>query len=532
MVDIYADAARTTLVDGGQLIENKKYYVDFGGYSNNEPIEIILQSGLDSAISWIPGNSIAELKITNYIGKASIDGANYDIRSNKFLRELSGSDQLSLLAKEIEGMSAGITLSADSPSIANRLLDWEDPSSSDLHQFNYFYQLFFTPLDGLNALELFNSIRSHPHFEYATTSRKEFIWNSRKIDHRFVSRLLMSKSDVVDLSTSPGLSSSVSNALRSNVTGHVSAPLHLEHTRQILSYDTQENRFVKHFFQHIESLCRRVEAAYSKSSLLTFRCQKLLPAVRQCLSDPFFAEIGDINSIPTQSTVLKYRHGYKETAEHYVKSMLGVLPDFDDIAQGITAELKDVATIYEIWCYYIVAKAVLGEEMFLEESRTIIEDGELLFETTLSNDTFSISYNRSFARAKKESYSLTFRPDICITHKSSGSVAVLDAKYKVQFVLDEKREIKSTKYKSDDVHKMHTYVDSIDNCDSAVVLYVGEEFRFFQRGDFSQVHKGASSISTLMGVGVIPLIPGIENVEFEAYIAKLVGELSNNSGSI
>ncbi len=67
-------------------------------------------------------------------------------------------------------------------------------------------------------------------------------------------------------------------------------------------------------------------------------------------------------------------------------------------------------------------------------------------------------------------------------------------------------------FKSEDIHKMHTYRDAIRACRGAYVLYPGSETRIFSL-------DGARDLD---GVGAIPCAINGENLDFKEIVGRLV----------
>ncbi len=124
----------------------------------------------------------------------------------------------------------------------------------------------------------------------------------------------------------------------------------------------------------------------------------------------------------------------------------------------------------------------------------------------------------SFSRSKEQgrrSYSVPLRPDIALcvpapAAREGRAFHLMDAKFKLTrvkavFAHDgddaEKTRQETSRFKRDDLYKMHTYRDAIPTARSVLVLYPGEEQRFFDIGE--QLTGG-----TRVGVGAMPLRPG------------------------
>lgn len=513
MPRIYEDPNLDVLIDEGRLTENVQYYIDWGALSEPQILEILQLSGLSAFTDWVPGNRVATLKITNYIGSILLGGRLFDVRSPKFLSGLSGQEQVDRLVKEIEEIASGISFSPSSPSLLSRDFDWDKPSASILHEFNYYYQTVFALKHEVRLSTLLEQIKAHPSVIYKEHVVDDYIWNVRASNRKILRSFVASSGPTIELERCKGIFEAhpVKKALEKH--GVSKVPLKVVNPRQLLSYDTIENQLVRYILERIEVVSRLVSQRFgSDYPDIEFRARKLNFEMHKHLSDPFFLDVSNLKAMPTQSAVLLYRHGYKEIYEHFQKSRLRVLPIFEALLDDMNIALRDIATIYEIWCFYKVASMILGDEIVMESCGDRLADGELFYETVLSNEHYEVAYNKSFLRSAEMSYSLTLRPDISVTSKETGVISAFDAKYRVNNILDRNSEIVTRKYNSSDIHKMHTYVDAISSCRSSIALYVGDIFAFFQKQDFGKIYADTSDEFDLDGVGVLPLVPGEEGI--------------------
>ncbi|MEB0014541.1 hypothetical protein QN416_23375, partial [Glaciimonas sp. Cout2] len=85
--------------------------------------------------------------------------------------------------------------------------------------------------------------------------------------------------------------------------------------------------------------------------------------------------------------------------------------------------------------------------------------------------------------------------------------------------------------KADDLQKMHCYVDAIEGTQCAIVMYPGTDFVFFPKDRSAAIAKHAAELTSLEGVGAIPLLPGEGGwkLEFDEAMGKLK-KLGFNSG--
>lgn len=85
-------------------------------------------------------------------------------------------------------------------------------------------------------------------------------------------------------------------------------------------------------------------------------------------------------------------------------------------------------------------------------------------------------YNKTFKKdSDYYSYSVKLRPDytLSISFAEKTFLIHFDAKYKL--------DIKSEDYKNQDVVKMHSYKDAIEDTIAAYVLYPGRKRKYFMK---------------------------------------------------
>jgi predicted component of viral defense system (DUF524 family) len=117
------------------------------------------------------------------------------------------------------------------------------------------------------------------------------------------------------------------------------------------------------------------------------------------------------------------------------------------------------------------------------------------------------------------------RPDATVIIKTKENTVklIFDAKYKV----DQKNRLEKNELhvKQEDIHKMHTYVDAIENALFSFVVYPGTEFYFFERNINSPTRKSIDEIQSFDGVGAIPLTP--DNIEQYRQLDLLAIKIKN-----
>jgi predicted component of viral defense system (DUF524 family) len=401
------------------------------------------------------------------------------------------------------------------------------------------YLLDSTPsLDEITGL-----ISARPHRKIETETRKCLI---DEIDHFDVSLVLALFSDPGKMAVlGPGhplLSSPLARLIHER-TGKNHYPSEAMKIRKYHTFDTNENRFVKHFLQEISKRLDSIETAlggrsgsYLNPDILS-STRVLKQKVRYFLADPMWADVGWMNFVPAQSTVLQRRDGYRHLFRLY--SLLQLITRYQFQIKDFRSliEIKDVPTLFEYWCFFLV-KDIIERKLKQKGLSTIVpySETEQVVREGVGieyEDNITLLYNASFhgsAGVDPEhtdisgyqtsgSYSHILRPDIVIT-KNNKTKLILDAKYKgkngdVGFYGDEKNG-SIISYKKEDLDKMHAYRDALKDVFGAFALYPGNEM---------VIYPSHQADNPFQGVGALPLKPvsgGKPNPEHFANLTKAI----------
>ena len=127
---------------------------------------------------------------------------------------------------------------------------------------------------------------------------------------------------------------------------------------QIQSNDTQENRFLKYALQQITSkydaLKKRIETIRNYSVEQKEQMDKMLQTLKHLGTHPFFRTVGKFKGFNQESLILQRAIGYSQVYRTW--NMLKRAYSLND---GIyRLQSKDIATLYEIWCFIEVSHIV------------------------------------------------------------------------------------------------------------------------------------------------------------------------------
>lgn len=143
---------------------------------------------------------------------------------------------------------------------------------------------------------------------------------------------------------------------------HRKEPVYLYRVEQhILSNDTQENRFLKFALHQIskryEDLRQRIEAVKTASGTMKSAMLATSETLKRLQHHPFFRTIGRFKGINQESMVLQKATGYSQVYRTW-----NLLRRAYSLNDGLyRLQTKDIATLYEIWCFIEVSHIVKAQ---------------------------------------------------------------------------------------------------------------------------------------------------------------------------
>lgn len=323
---------------------------------------------------------------------------------------------------------------------------------------------------------------------------------------------------------------------------------------QIQSNDTQENRFLKYALQQVTSkydaLKKRIETIKNYSAEQKEQMDKMLQTLKHLGCHPFFRAVGKFKGFNQESLILQRATGYSQVYRTW--NMLRRAYSLND---GIyRLQSKDIATLYEIWCFIEVSHIVRdqlgltqddldhqnrmemngiftwelgkGEHSKILFKKDNVELAELMYNpkhTETDNDITGI--NNMVARTVPQ------KPDIVLQltkndlHQDLKMTYLFDAKYRISG-----KDSKGVDTPPDDaINQMHRYRDAIyyKEYDSAPLKkeVIGGYILFPGDGDTAdiEVSKFYKTIAEV-NIGAFPLRPKDErNRELlEHFIKELI----------
>lgn len=367
-------------------------------------------------------------------------------------------------------------------------------------------------------------ILARPHERLADERSDRPIWAADRIDARTLIELASRPVERIRVPLDSPLARSPIALLPGGV------PVRVRVSRSIPTTDTLENRFVATVLDRCLAIVRGVAAHAARGSHpamapLRTEAVQLAGALERWRLHRVLEDLRPLRRLPTTSTVLRGRPGYRDVLRLYA-DLLGRTRIVPPSAAIRIVGLRDIATLYEWWCYFQVVSAVsdtLGPPIRMDPAAPTWQGPELRYGLTAQfPESVRVEFNRSFSRSqagKHRSYSVTLRPDILV--ETPQGRHIFDAKFAFEplgssFGEDdddnEDESITSRAWRAH-IHKMHTYRDALEWVGSVRVLYPGSTEDWYQAGP-----HGARQ-----GVGSLPLRVG--NVEDSSVLRSLVKEL-------
>ena len=337
------------------------------------------------------------------------------------------------------------------------------------------------------------------------------------------------------------------------------------------TYDTMENRFVKHTLIHIGKRLNSIISTVLNSSqeYLSIRHRQIWidyqNSLRKLAKHPFFRSIGRFDGLRQESLVLQSRNGYQQIYKDWLKLKRGI--DFYDGAANIGT--LQIWEIYELWCFIKMKRLVaevIGinpnmpdhEELITEPKGTLLNPFtnsslehivEYRYPKATENDSIerrrlldmhdgdivTLHYQHTFNRTSGNhddgmginTATTEQRPDIVLNIRKDSGETVLtylyDAKYRVindrrldrdfeQQDIDEETSMPGGDYPpTDAINQMHRYRDAIYYSKEEPYRskeIIGGYILFPGRGNDEYIKQRYYSESIRsVNIGAFPLLP-------------------------
>jgi len=324
----------------------------------------------------------------------------------------------------------------------------------------------------------------------------------------------------------------------------------------IQSNDTQENRFLKYALGQIatkyEVLKRRIEAIKNISKSLKQEMDEMEKTLTHLKRNPFFRTVGRFKGLTQESLVLQRATGYSQIYRTW--QLLRRAYSLNDGMYKLQS--KDIATLYEIWCFIEVSHIVrdqLGFDVDIDHRNRMEMNGVFTWELGKGEhsrilfhkdgvELAELVYNPKYTEKENDSISMEHlvvptvpqKPDIVLQltkddiEKGMKMTYLFDAKYRI----NDKTDAGVDTPPDDAINQMHRYRDAIyykknKNGDSSLKKEViGGYILFPGNGTPIEVAKAKFQQSLdEVNIGAFPLRPN--DVENRKLLEQFIEELIN-----
>lgn len=317
---------------------------------------------------------------------------------------------------------------------------------------------------------------------------------------------------------------------------------------QHTTHNTIENRFLKHTLQMIQkrysALAKRV-LELNISDPEKERIKTTADTLQHLVRNPFFRTIGKFEGLKQESLILQRDVNYSK-----VYRTSAILRKSFNLNDGLyRMETKDIATLYEIWCFIQVEKVV--KELFREQdidvttdhqnrmemhslftydlgkgehSRIVFKNGDITLAELVYNPKHTEHENDRMGIAHFESPTVPQKPDIVLQltkddlERGMNLTYLFDAKYRIE------QDRKGRDVPPDDaINQMHRYRDAIyySTPQNGLKKEVLGGYILFP-GQMTETDHFRQSVDEV-NIGAFPLRPGVEQHEMlRDFIAELM----------
>lgn len=327
-----------------------------------------------------------------------------------------------------------------------------------------------------------------------------------------------------------------------------SLPTKIENSRKTETYDTHENRFVKHVIGTLLQFTRECEEAFRKKQYEKSRTEAaaLAEMLESHLNHSFFTDISRPTVLKLNSPALQRKSGYREILNIWLKFDLSVRLIWKGGDDVYKAGKRDIAVLYEYWLFFCLYNLVRDKfkisdiyhqngnqgksyshlivpsadnmQLLLKSGKEtalqgIYEEGNWKFNIRFSyNKTFNVS--RTYSQGKEGSWTKPLRPDYTLSiwpegitpgqaEKEEQIVHIhFDSKYKVRhFTIPD--TVENGIAESDDIS------DELLETDSLTREKRDELKGVYKNADLVKMHAYKDAIRRTGGAYI--LYPGTEN---------------------
>ncbi len=400
----------------------------------------------------------------------------------------------------------------------------------------------------INLFTLFNLIKNNPHRNDYDNYFHEDVNALSYVDEDVMVDIFSNLDELMEVQ---GVKNKLTDKLSNDGKSYLPKKILQVETED--TFDTNENRFLKFFLKYIIEIVDYFSNIFisRKDVMINYDIiEKSLLYKKELeilINTTFLRNVGDLSYIPSSSTVLQRREGYRQFYNYFVtiKSMPQISDINDDLSDII--ENKSLDLLYEYYCFFMVAEIIcniykvnisnLSYKVYQNEfNKSLVKKTNAnyfeLEDVRKILPRIKLFYNKNYANPL--SYSKPYDPDITIEifddNNNLEKIYILDAKFRVTSYKPNNQETEIG-YNVDDITKMHAYKDAIRDVVGAFVLYPGDIPEVYNEKRQCVGCEESICYNAYNGVGAFPLNAG-SNENLLNLTKVLVSMLKSNKKSI
>ncbi|MGB6143426.1 MAG: DUF2357 domain-containing protein [Rhodanobacter sp.] len=484
--------------------ENADYILTFA-----QECSLQLRQQIEGAGGEMLSPDSAMLGFRNFVGTSFVAGVNVQVTSTKISAE-----GVSRLLEQISELGSALVFAHGSPTRFSAEGYRTETSPVPYHQLQFLRKSMLESAPGWRLQDWLSVIERGPTRRFEQERPVVPIDRVRRMDQRAMLSIFHRLDRISPVPAGSMLESSrLADALKFGEPPALHFPNRVAAPRGRLSFDTPENRFVRHVLETCLALIYRFVDHPKLHKRLRADCRTMLAMLEQVATQPFIFEATRLTGFSAPSQALTKGEGYREVFGFWMRLQEHVSMPSDPAITQRLLEGRDIALLYEYWVFLKVLESVVSITGASPSAPPhIVRDdfGESLAVDVPLNvaSHITVRFNPTFTRTRGTAYSTPLRPDVILT--VGESKYAFDAKYRLDRLNSDENEADSgATYKRADLYKMHAYRDAIHSLKAAFVVYPGSEFIFFDRARGSI--REDSDVRKADGVGAIPLRPSDEN---------------------
>lgn len=533
---------RTDLLQDIKFLEHTKYTmeIEHGAFSNLIIMPKMTNRSQTALVSDLVSKDRFTLAFLNWKSYVGIDSISIF------------SDNNTLVSLPIEIRAAKLTYISDYKYMIDEIttysstIIWSDKSLSSLPNKK-------ESIASNNLLEDFFFIKAAMERDFIPSFWNEILQNPKTALAREYKKVDLTNVSNFNDRTIMSIIQNPQNLVKTNIgSAHVPSlggmlPQEIEDNKHFLTFDTNENRFLKFWLNQLLSILNEIIRISEYNTVMFIDSKRMYSEIAQILSHPMFHDVVLEPYIETGNLTLRRVPGYNGMFKLYQDFQAKSALEWDSLYELLfNKQVKPVYDIYEIWVFIELIKTL--KNLSQSSPTIVLGKGKRLFESISFNYhsyIIELNYQKVIKHLKSNkaltSYSLRMDPDFLINifhnQKLVGSLA-FDAKYKYKslndiFILEndeeetkDKKEIR--KAKRVDLLTMHAYKDAIRGVVGSYVILPSHE---------KNIELWSETRQIVPSVGAFPLYPSsksnsnldTQRKNIENFIKKFINNLNRKS---